>query len=273
MAFGNNLLGKAKRATFQTAGGTIIKFRHPFLAGQLGTGETLAGDTAPASFNEIDVSSSCMLDDEYLTATPVMNSSTQKVTVDGSTITITNDVLAGVMKLKCFPTTGLVVTGDFIAACQLVVSSRDSVGGVITVTEFINGKAINTIFYGVAVQNCPHKIKRGNDVPVYDIELSYAGWIQTVSESSLTATQIWAAGSKAGISAIFKQFGINQGSEIATKATQVGTQLGDASLDDSSQTNGVVIPDAAELAKITKDQDIIGVAYEDGVSVVSQDTL
>lgn len=273
MAFGNNLLGKAKRASFQVAGGTIIKLRHPHLAGQLGTGDTLAGDNAPASFNEIDVSSSCLLEDEYFRAEPIMNSSTQKVTVDGSTITITNDVLAGVITLQCIPTTGLVVTGDFIAACQLIVASKDSVGGVLTMTEFINGKAINTIFYGIAVQKCPHKIKRGNDVPVYPVELSYAGWIQTVSESSLTANQIWAAGSKAGISAIFDQFGINKGNETDTKATQVGTQLGDASLDDTSMTNGVENPDAAELAKITKNQEILGVIYQAGTSVVEQDSM
>lgn len=273
MAFGNNLLGKAKRASFQTAGGTTMKFRHPVLAGQLGTGATMAGDVAPASFNEIDISSSCLLDDEYFRAEPIMNSSTQKVLVDGSTITITNDVLAGTITLQCLPTTGLVITGDAIAAFQLIVSSKDSVGGVLTMTEIINGKAINTIFYGVAVQKCPHKIKRGNDVPVYPVELSYAGWIQTVSESSLTATQVWAAGSQAGISAIFDQFGINKGNEADTKATQIGTQLGNAKLDDTSMNNGFANPDAAELAKITKNQEILGVVYQAGASVVEQDSM
>ena len=33
MAYGNNRGGQQPRATFQLAGGSIIKFRHPYFAG------------------------------------------------------------------------------------------------------------------------------------------------------------------------------------------------------------------------------------------------
>ena len=38
MAYGNNRKGKQPRAHFQLAGGSNIKFRHPYLAGQIESG-------------------------------------------------------------------------------------------------------------------------------------------------------------------------------------------------------------------------------------------
>ena len=40
MAFGNNRSGKQARAHFQLAGGSVIKFKHPYLAGQLGSADS-----------------------------------------------------------------------------------------------------------------------------------------------------------------------------------------------------------------------------------------
>ena len=37
MAYGNNRAGQQPRAHFQQAGGSIIKFRHPYLIGQVDT--------------------------------------------------------------------------------------------------------------------------------------------------------------------------------------------------------------------------------------------
>ena len=37
MAYGNNRAQKQARAHFQLAGGSSIKFRHPYLAGQIDT--------------------------------------------------------------------------------------------------------------------------------------------------------------------------------------------------------------------------------------------
>ena len=40
MAYGNNRSGKQARAHFQLAGGTTIRFKHPYLAGQLGSSDS-----------------------------------------------------------------------------------------------------------------------------------------------------------------------------------------------------------------------------------------
>ena len=49
MAYGNNRKGKQPRAHFQLAGGSNIKFRHPYLAGQIESG-------SGSVIDEIDIS-------------------------------------------------------------------------------------------------------------------------------------------------------------------------------------------------------------------------
>lgn len=260
MSFANNLAGKSKRASFQTAGGSSIKLRHPYLAGQLATGNA----SIDGSYDEIDISSSCKLDDEYFRAEPLMDSSKQVVMVDGSTVTITNDIQAGTINMQLVPTTGLVGSGDAIAAMQLIAASKDTVGGVLTLTEYINGKCITTFYYGISIKNVPQKIKVGNDVPVYSVQLLYAGWIVTVADSAASAQSIWAAGNDSGVTAIFKQLGINQG---GADAATIGTAVGDTDINDTSLTSGIVNADATTLSGINADNDMLGVVYSDGNSV------
>ena len=52
MAFGNNRAQKQARSHLQLAGGSNIKFRHPYLAGQIYT---------TGAVDEIDISGCCKL--------------------------------------------------------------------------------------------------------------------------------------------------------------------------------------------------------------------
>ena len=53
MAYGNNRAGTQPRAHFQQAGGSLIKFRHPFLIGQVDTN---------GNIDEIDISACLKLE-------------------------------------------------------------------------------------------------------------------------------------------------------------------------------------------------------------------
>ena len=224
MAYGQNTRGAQPRSHFQEAGGAIIKFRHPYLAGQM------AG-----SLDEVDISSSLKLNETYFNAVPNQDSAQQVVLIDGSTVTITNKLLNGTMTLPAVVTTGIVATGDFIACLQLIKSVGDNVGGVLTITEHIDGKAITTLYYGVTPKNVPDKIKMGMDVPTYSCQLLYSGWIQAVSVSGeANKKAIWASGSKTGLEAYFKPYAINAENE--------DTGSGTASL--NASTNGVATADA-----------------------------
>ena len=47
MAYGNNRAGEQPRAHFRSAGGAIIKFRHPYFAGMIDTKSGKAIDVIP----------------------------------------------------------------------------------------------------------------------------------------------------------------------------------------------------------------------------------
>ena len=235
MAFGQNSVGKQPRSHFQTAGGTIMKFRHPFLAGQLSG--TLG------NLDEIDISASVKLDSEFLKATPNQDSAKQEVLVDGTTVTITNTMLNGTLSLQLIRTSGIVARGDAIACFQLIKATGDNVGGTLTVTEFIDGKAITTLYYGVAIKNVDDKILQGLSVPVYPAQLLYAGWIQVVSNSAqLNTKAIWAAGSLNGVTGIYNMFPVNEGAS------------GDSPLDTTIAGGGSnQIPSAADASAGAED--------------------
>lgn len=203
MAYGNNRAGEQPRAHFRLAGGSIIKFRHPYFAGQIDTPDNVPID-------EIDVSKCCKLEGRFFEANQNQDSAKQVVLIDGSTVTISNKMLNGTITIPAVPTTGQVATGDFIAACQLIRSLGDSIGGILTKTDFINGKAITRVYYGVTVQRCPDDVSEGNDVAVYNVSLLYAGWIEAESGSDDKTNHkaIWAVGSKEGLDAYFTPYAI-----------------------------------------------------------------
>lgn len=203
MAYGNNRKGKQPRAHFKLAGGSIIKFRHPYFAGMIETGTTKAID-------EIDISECCKLEGRFFEANQNQDSAKQVVLIDGSTVTVTNKMLNGTITIPAVSTTGEVATGDFIAGCQLIQSVGDTVGGVITKTDYVNGKAITKVYYGVTVQRCPTDVSEGNDVAVYNVQLLFAGWIQAESsmDDEVNLKAIWAVGSQQGIKGVYSPYAI-----------------------------------------------------------------
>ena len=198
MAYGNNRAAKQARAHFQLAGGSSIKFRHPYLAGQIDT---------DGAVDEIDISACCKLEGRFFEANQNQDSAKQVVLVDGSVVTISNKLLNGTITMPVVKTTGLAGTGDFIAALHLIRTQGDSVGGLLYKTDYINGKAITKLFYGVTPVRVPDDVSEGNDVAVYNIQLYYAGWIEAVSTSTAeNKKRIWAVGNQQGLEAYFSPY-------------------------------------------------------------------
>lgn len=238
MAYGNNRSGEQGRAHFQLAGGSTIKFRHPYLAGQIDT---------EGAIDEIDISACCKLEGRFFEANQNMDSAKQVVLVDGSVATICNRMLNGTIKMPVVRTTGLVATGDFLAALQLIRATGDSVGGLLTKTDYLNGKAITRIYYGVTVQRVPDDISEGNDVAVYDVSLLYAGWIECMSTSTeQNKKQIWAVGNQKGLDAYFNPYTTQDGStgtnpvnqaNSGIPASDIGDETGDTNYNTQDSAN------------------------------------
>jgi len=243
MAYGVNRAGQQTRSQFQTAGGCIIKFRHPFLAGQIDL------DTTGGSIDEIDVSRSLKLADTFINAVPNQDSSSQVVLVDGSTVTITNHILNGTLTMPVIKGTGKVSSGDFLAALQLIVASKDSVGGSLLRTQFINGEAHTRLYYGVSVKNVPHDIIMGLDVPTYSVQLFYAGYIDSISASAdVNLKAIWAVGSKTGVQGIYTPYEVNSRGSSGTSPMSESNVLGHgtAIVDDAGGEADLDVTDNSE---------------------------
>lgn len=268
MAFGNNRSGKQARAHFQLAGGSTIIFKHPYLAGQLGSKDS--------PIDEIDVSACCKLEGRFFEANPNQDSAKQVVLVDGSVVTICNRLLNGTITMPVVRTTGIVATGDFISALQLIKATGDTVGGLLYKTDYINGKAITKLYYGVTVQRVPDDVSEGNDVPVYNVQLFYAGWIEAISASTAqNLKKIWAVGSSNGIEGFYSPYkGQNNNGETGTQeAPMSADKLGitDKEVnDDPSGTDANV----ESLAKGKGAKDKLGdIATNTAGAVVTVDTI
>jgi hypothetical protein len=218
------------------------------------------------AIDEIDVSACCKLEGRFFEANQNQDSAKQVVMIDGSTVTIANKMLNGTITIPAVPTTGEVGTGDFIAGCQLIRSIGDSVGGVLTKTDFVNGKALTKVYYGVTVQRCPDDVSEGNDVATYNVSLLYAGWIEAESGSDdLNKKAIWAVGSKEGIEAFYNPYYIqnqdgNSGSgssmlEGTDLAPVTGTMISDSVENSADNVEEVsdTIDDSGTFKDIVKD--------------------
>lgn len=242
MAYGNNRAAKQARAHFQIAGGSIIKFRHPYLAGQLDT---------DGAVDEIDISACCKLEGRFFEANQNQDSAKQVVMVDGSVVTISNKLLNGTITMPVLKTTGLVATGDFIAALQLICTLGDSVGGLLYKTDFVNGRAITKLFYGVTPQRVPADVSEGNDVAVYNIQLLYAGWIEAVSTSTAeNKKRIWAVGNQQGLEAYFSPYVTQNASTGESPLTKLNSGIPEGKLEDQVDTTNYNTQDSVNEKKV-----------------------
>ena len=242
MAYGNNRAAKQARAHFQVAGGSVIKFRHPYLAGQIDT---------EGAIDEIDISANCKLEGRFFEAIQNQDSAKQVVLVDGSVVTISNKLLNGTITMPVVKTTGLVATGDFIAALQLIRTLGDSVGGILYKTDYINGKAITKLFYGVTPQQVPDDISEGNDVAVYNIKLLYAGWIDAVSTStSENKKRIWAVGNQKGLEAYFSPYVTQNASTGENPLSTLNSGIPEGKLEDQIDETNYNTQDSENEARV-----------------------
>lgn len=242
MAYGNNRAAKQARAHFQLAGGSSIKFRHPYLAGQIDT---------DGAVDEIDISSCCKLEGRFFEANQNQDSAKQVILVDGSVATISNRLLNGTITMPVVRTTGLVATGDFIAALQLIRTLGDSVGGLLYKTDYVNGKAITKLFYGVTPQRVPDDVSEGNDVAVYNIQLLYAGWIEAVSTStSENKKRIWAVGNQQGLEAYFSPYVTQNASTGENPLSSLNSGIPDGKLEDQIDETNYNTQDSVNEKKV-----------------------
>lgn len=100
--------------------------------------------------------------------------------VNGDSITLTNICKAGTLSFNASRTAGGLNDGDCVSVFDYVRSQGD-VGGTLELSWLMNGATHTMIFSGVCVKNVPPLTLAGNDVPDYNVQLTYSNYTDSDS--------------------------------------------------------------------------------------------
>ena len=100
--------------------------------------------------------------------------------VNGDSITLANICKAGTLSLNASRTAGGLNDGDCVSVLDYVRSQGD-VGGRLELSWLMNGATHKMIFSGVCVKNIPPLTLAGNDVPDYNVQLTYSNYTDSDS--------------------------------------------------------------------------------------------
>lgn len=100
--------------------------------------------------------------------------------VNGDSITLTNICKAGTMSFNASRTAGGLNDGDCVSVLDYVRSQGD-VGGRLELSWLMNGATHKMIFSGACVKNIPPLTLAGNDVPDYNVQLTYSNYTDSDS--------------------------------------------------------------------------------------------
>ena len=110
------------------------------------------------------------LEGQMVQAQQAMDSSKIIALANGNTLTITNNNGAGTLTFNVVKTGS---AGDLVKIANFLKKAGDSVGGIIRITQEINGVVEGTTFYACTVRSCPPLNIQGNDAADYQVVFNY----------------------------------------------------------------------------------------------------
>ncbi|MGP1428197.1 MAG: hypothetical protein ACTTKB_08310 [Treponema sp.] len=110
------------------------------------------------------------LEAQMIQAQQAMDSSKIIPLANGNTVTITNNNGAGTVTFNVVKTA---TAGDMVTIASALKKMGDSHGGILKITQQVNGRTESTTFYACTVKSCPPLNIQGNDVPEYQVVWNY----------------------------------------------------------------------------------------------------
>ena len=110
------------------------------------------------------------LEAQMVQAQQAMDSSKIIPLANGNTVTITNNNGAGTVTFNVVKTA---TAGDMVTIASALKKMGDSQGGILKITQQVNGRTESTTFYACTVKSCPPLNIQGNDVPEYQVVWNY----------------------------------------------------------------------------------------------------
>lgn len=111
------------------------------------------------------------LEGQMVQAQQAMDSSKIIMLANGNTVTITNNNGAGSITFNVVKTGN---EGDLVKIANFLKKAGDSVGGIIRITQEMNGQVIATTFVACTVRTCPPLNIQGNDAADYQVVFNFA---------------------------------------------------------------------------------------------------
>lgn len=110
------------------------------------------------------------LEGQMVQAQQAMDSSKIIALANGNTLTITNNNGAGTLTFNVVKTGN---AGDMVKIANALKKAGDSVGGIIRITQEINGVTEARTFYACTVRSCPPLNIQGIDAADYQVVWNY----------------------------------------------------------------------------------------------------
>lgn len=114
------------------------------------------------------------LDDVTIKTETLIDNAKLVPMLNGDTMTLTNSNKSGTISIACTRTAAGIAGGDLVAIADFIRSQGDCTGGTLVVSWLRNGAQKKIEFKSVCVKKCAPLQYAGNDLPSYDVQLTYA---------------------------------------------------------------------------------------------------
>lgn len=173
---GNDYIGRRLKQTIQAVGNFSAKYTSPIL-------KTLQMEDS--QYTGIDENGTISLvgfklESVIVSAQQQIDNAKVVPLVNGDSITLTNICKAGTLSFNASRTAGGLNDGDCVSVFDYVRSQGD-IGGTLELSWLMNGAVHKMIFTGVCVKNIPPLTLAGNDVPDYNVQLTYSNYTDSDS--------------------------------------------------------------------------------------------
>lgn len=171
--------GRLLNQTIQAVGNFSAKYSSPVLATLVTQDSSYTGITAANGVGSIYLTG-FKLESMIVQASQQIDNSKVVPLVNGDSITLTNICKAGTLSFNASRTSAGINGGDCVAIFDYVRSQGD-VGGTLELSWLMNGSTHKMIFTGVCIKNIPPLALAGNDVPDYNVQLTYSSYTDSDS--------------------------------------------------------------------------------------------
>lgn len=176
----NGYVGRQLKQTIQAVGNFSAKYTSQVLGTLAANDNQYKGITVDGSGNGSIYLVGFKLESIIVSAAQQIDNSKVIPLVNGDSITLTNICKAGTLSFNASRTAGGLNDGDCVSVFDYVRSQGD-VGGRLELSWLMNGATHKMIFSGVCVKNVPPLTLAGNDVPDYNVQLTYSNYTDSDS--------------------------------------------------------------------------------------------